>query len=66
MEKTITRAIRFSDRKIVMKPIEGKGLVETWTTSPPIDQPIKQFIKYKGVFYYLTLSIDKSQPTPSL
>ena len=53
MEKTITRAIRFLDRKIVMKPIEGKGLVETWTTSPPIDGPITQFIKYKGVFYYL-------------
>ncbi len=66
MEKTITRAIRFLDRKIVMKPIEGKGLVETWTTSPPIDEPIKQFIKYKGVFYYLVLSVDKSQPTPSL
>ena len=66
MEKTITRAIRFLDRKIVMKPIEGKGLVETWTTSPPIYEPIKQFIKYKGVFYYLVLSVDKSQPNPSL
>ena len=66
MEKTITRAIRFLDRKIVMKPIEGKGLVETWTTSPPIDEPIKQFIKYKVVFYYLVLSVDKSQPNPSL
>ena len=66
MEKTITRAIRFLDRKIVMKPIEGKGLVETWTTSPPVDEPIKQFIKYKGVFYYLVLSVDKSQPNPSL
>ena len=66
MEKTITRAIRFLDRKIVMKPIEGKGLVETWTTSPPVDEPIKQFIKYKGVFYYLVLSVDKSQPSPSL
>jgi len=66
MEKTINRAIRFLDRKIVMKPIEGKGLVETWTTSPPIDEPIKQFIKYKGVFYYLVLSVDKSQPSPSL
>jgi hypothetical protein len=66
MEKTITRAIRFLDRKIVMKPIEGKGLVETWTTSPPIDEPIKQFIKYKGVFYYLVVSVDKSQPNPSL
>ena len=66
MEKTTSRAIRFLDRKIVMKPIEGKGLVETWTTSPPVDEPIKQFIKYKGVFYYLVLSVDKSQPTPSL
>jgi hypothetical protein len=66
MEKTITRAIRFLDRKIVMKPIEGKGLVETWTTSPPVDEPIKQFIKYKGVFYYLISSVDKSLPTPSL
>jgi hypothetical protein len=66
MEKAITRAIRFLDRKIVMKPIEGKGLVETWTTSPPIDGPITQFIKYKGVFYYLVLSVDKSQPTPSV
>ena len=66
MEKSINRAIRFLDRKIVMKPIEGKGLVETWTTSPPIDEPIKQFIKYKGVFYYLVLSVDKSQPSPSL
>ena len=66
MEKIITRTIRFLDRKIVMKPIEGKGLVETWTTSPPIDEPIKQFIKYKGVFYYLVLSVDKSLPSPSL
>ena len=66
MEKTINRAIRFLDRKIVMKPIEGKGLVETWTTSPPVDGQIKQFIKYKGVFYYLVLSVDKSQPTPSV
>jgi hypothetical protein len=66
MEKTINRAISFLDRKIVMKPIEGKGLVETWTTSPPIDEPIKQFIKYKGTFYYLVLSVDKSQPRPSL
>ena len=66
MEKTITRAIRFLDRKIVMKPIEGQGLVEPWTTSPPIEEPIKQFIKYKGTFYYLISSVDKSQPTPSL
>jgi len=65
MEKAITRAIRFLDRKIVMKPIEGKGLVETWTKSPPIYGPITQIIKYKGVFYYLVLSVDKSQPTPS-
>jgi hypothetical protein len=49
-----------------MKPIEGKGLVETWTTSPPIDGLITQFIKYKGVFYYLVLSVDKSLPSPSL
>jgi hypothetical protein len=65
MEKTMTRAIRFLDRKIVMKPIEGKGLVETWTTSPPIEEPIKQFIKYKGIFYYLISSVDKSQLNPS-
>jgi hypothetical protein len=49
-----------------MKPMEGKGLVETWMTSPPTETPIKQFIKYKGDFYYLISSIDKSQPTPSL
>jgi hypothetical protein len=66
MENTLTRAIRFSDRKIVMKPMEGKGLVETWMTTPPTETPIKQFIKYKGDFYYLISSIDKSQPTPSL
>lgn len=65
MEKTINRAIRFLDRKIVMKPIEGKGLVETWTTSPPIEEPITQYIKYKGAFYYLISSIDKSQPATS-
>lgn len=66
MEKTITRAICFLDKKIVMKPIEGKGLVETWTTSPPINKPIKQFTKYKGVFYYLVSSVDKSQPSSSV
>jgi hypothetical protein len=66
MEKTTSRAIRFLDRKIVMKPIEGKGLVETWSTSRPIEEPIKQFITYKGILYYLTSSIDKSQPNPSM
>jgi hypothetical protein len=66
MENTITRAIRFSDRKIIMKPIEGKGLVETWMTSPPTEMPITQFIRYKGDFYYLISSIDKSQPNPSV
>jgi len=66
MEKAITRAIRFLDRKIVMKPIEGKGLVETWTSSPQIDSPVTQFIKHKGTFYYLVTSVDKSQPTPSI
>jgi hypothetical protein len=60
MEKTTYRTIRFLDRKIIMKPIEGKGLVETWTTSRPIEEPIKQFISYKGTLYYLTSSIDKS------
>ena len=65
MEKVVNRAIRFLDRKIVMKPIEGKGLVETWTTSQPIEEPIKQFIKYKGTYYYLLSSIDKSQPATS-
>lgn len=65
MENTIKRAIRFSDKKIIMKPIEGKGLVETWMTNPPIESPITQFIRYKGDYYYLISSIDKSQPTPS-
>jgi hypothetical protein len=49
-----------------MKPIEGKGLVETWTSSPQIDSPVTQFIKHKGTFYYLVTSVDKSQPTPSI
>lgn len=66
MENTLTRAIRFSDRKIVMKPIEGKGLVETWMTSPPTETPITQFIRYNRDYYYLISSIDKTQPTPSL
>jgi hypothetical protein len=65
MEETIKRAIRFMDKKIVMKPLEGKGLVETWTTSPPVDEPITQFIKHNGITYYLTSSVDKSQPNPS-
>ena len=65
MENIISRAIRFLDRKIVMKPIEGKGLVETWTTSPPVEGPITQYIRHKGVIYYLTMSVDKSQPTLS-
>ena len=66
MEKTINRVIRFLDRKIVMKPIEGKGLVETWTTSPPSEGPITQFIKHNGSLYYLVMSVDKSQPTHSV
>lgn len=65
MEKKTTRAIRSSEKKIVMKPSEGKGLVETWTTTPPVDEPIKQFIKHKGNTYYLVTSVDKSQNTPS-
>ncbi len=53
------------DKKIVMKPLEGKGLVETWTTSAPVDEPITQYIKHNNITYYLTSSVDKSQPNPS-
>jgi hypothetical protein len=63
MEKKLTRTISFSDRKIIMKPIEGKGLIETWTTTYPTEERTKKFIKHKGVFYYLTSSVDKSQPS---
>jgi ribosomal protein L36 len=66
MEKRITRTIHFSDRKIVMKPIEGKGLIEIWTTTPPINEKITQFIKRKGVLYFLNSSIDKSQQNQPL
>ena len=51
------------DKKIVMKPMEGKGLVETWMTTPPppISDIKKEFIKIRGIIYYLNTSVDKSQ-----
>jgi hypothetical protein len=63
MEKEITRTIKFMDKKIVMKPMEGKGLVETWMTTPPppISDIKKEFIKIRGIIYYLNTSVDKSQ-----
>ena len=66
MEKEITRTIKFMDKKIVMKPIEGKGLVETWMTTPsPLADIKKEFIKIRGVIYYLNTSVDNSQTSHS-
>jgi hypothetical protein len=66
MEKEITRTIKFMDKKIVMKPMEGKGLVETWMTTPSLLPNIKkEFIKIRGVIYYLNTSVDKSQTSHS-
>lgn len=54
------------DKKIVMKPMEGKGLVETWMTTPSLLPNIKkEFIKIRGVIYYLNTSVDKSQTSNS-
>jgi hypothetical protein len=65
MEKKVKRAIRFLDKKIVMKPLEGKGLVETWSSTPPTDETFTQYIHHKGIIYYLISSIDKTQPATS-
>ena len=48
MEKQITRTIKFSDKKITMKPIEGfEGSTEIWTTQESLIMAgVKQFIPH--------------------
>jgi hypothetical protein len=56
-ENKITRTIKFSDKKCVMKPMEGEvGITEIWTTHPNIDNPRDVFMKREGVTYYLVSS----------
>ena len=57
MEETITRTIKFSEKKCIMKPIDGQtGLTETWSTHPNIDNPRNVYIKHEGLTYYLVSS----------
>ena len=43
MEKQITRTIKFTDKKITMKPIEGfEGPTEVWTTQESLINEPKQ------------------------
>ena len=61
MEKQITRTIKFTDKKIIMKPIEGfGGPTEVWTTQESlIMSGVKQFILHNSVIYYLSQVIKK-------
>ena len=58
MEETkITRTIKFSDKKCIMKPVEGEtGLTEIWNTHPTVDNPRDVFMKHQGTEYYLVSS----------
>jgi hypothetical protein len=61
MEKQITRTIKFSEKKITMKPIEGfEGPTEIWTTQESLIMAgVKQFILHNSVVYYLSQVITK-------
>jgi hypothetical protein len=56
-ESTITRTIKFSDKKCIMKPIDGlEGLTESWSTAPGVDNPRNVLFKREGITYYLVSS----------
>jgi hypothetical protein len=56
-EAKITRTIKFSDKKCIMKPMDGEyGLTETWNTYPTVDNPRDVFFKHEGSTYYLVSS----------
>ena len=61
MEKQITRTIKFSEKKITMKPMDGfVGPTEVWTTQESlIMSGVKQFILHNSVIYYLSQVITK-------
>ena len=61
MEKQITRTIKFTDKKITMKPIEGfEGPTEIGTTQESLIMAgVKQFILHNSVIYYLSQVITK-------
>ena len=61
MEKQITRTIKFSDKKITRKPIEGfEGSTEIWTTQESLIMAgVKQMILHNSVIYYLSQVITK-------
>jgi hypothetical protein len=61
MEKQITRTIKFTDKKITMKPMEGfEGPTEIWTTQESlIMEDTKQFILHNSTIYYLSQVITK-------
>ena len=58
MEETkITRTIKFTDKKCIMKPIDGEsGLTELWSTIPNDTISKNVYFKYEGKTYYLVAS----------
>jgi hypothetical protein len=57
MEETITRTIKFVEKKCTMKPMDGQpGLTEIWNTHPNVDNPRNVYIKREGLTYYLVSS----------
>jgi hypothetical protein len=57
MENKITRTIKFTDKKCIMKPIDGNsGLTELWSTIPNDNVSKNVYFKYEGKTYYLTAS----------
>jgi hypothetical protein len=56
-ENKITRTIKFTDKKCVMKPMDGEtGLTEIWNTHPNVENPRDVFFKHEGTTYYLVSS----------
>lgn len=56
-ENKITRTIKFTDKKCVMKPMDGEtGLTEIWNTNPSVENPRDVFFKHEGTTYYLVSS----------
>jgi hypothetical protein len=54
MEEEITRTIKFTDKKAIMRPMDGlEGLTELWSTAPGVDNPKNIFFKKEGIIYYL-------------
>ena len=56
-ESTITRTIKFTDKKCIMKPMDNQiGKTELWSATPPVTNLRNIYFKFQGINYYLIAS----------